>query len=174
MPSTRLCSSAAKRNVTIIRSICNDYSTAIRNRKELCILKLKGNNMNKEYYIKGNKLIDNFMGVVVKLADSSLDYPVYVKVDKDYEYSDYFESEDDAHYKSNYHYGYNELISVLEKIESYGCIVEIWMSLGRGCRICKPVGDNGKVTEFKTEANDTKEAIYTTILEYIEWFNKRK
>lgn len=69
-----------------------------------------------------------------------------------------------------YGYSFDWLMPVLEKIEKQGCIVEIWMSLGKGCRIMKPTLKPCIVAEY--EGNSLMEVIYGAIVQYIEWYNE--
>lgn len=61
------------------------------------------------------------------------------------------------------------LICVLKTIErNDGCIVEIWMSLGYGCRIYKFNKSGISGMNFRSESNDLAEAIFETIMQYID------
>lgn len=65
---------------------------------------------------------------------------------------------------------WNLLMDVVEKIESLGAIVEIWLSLGKGCRIYFLKERN----EFIHESNSTIEAVYEAVYQFIEWYDKNK
>lgn len=59
------------------------------------------------------------------------------------------------------------LMPVVEKIEAMGAVVEIWLSLGKGCRIYFVKERN----EFTHESNSTIESVYTAVVEFIKWYN---
>ncbi len=67
-----------------------------------------------------------------------------------------------------YHTSWDWLMPVVEKIEAHGAIVEIWLSLGRGCRIYFVKERN----EFIYESNSTIESVYKSVVEFIKWYNK--
>jgi hypothetical protein len=69
-----------------------------------------------------------------------------------------------------YGYSFDWLMPVIEKIEKQGCIVEIWLSLGKGCRIMKPTNKPCIVSEY--EGNSLMEVIYGAIVGYIKWYNE--
>lgn len=72
-----------------------------------------------------------------------------------------------------YHENWSWLMPVVEKIEKNGCIVEIWMSLGKGCRIQKVLT---KIKNWQTvrESNSTIEAVWLAVIEFIKWHNQQK
>lgn len=67
-----------------------------------------------------------------------------------------------------YDNSFDELMEVVEKIEGQGCIIEIWLSLGRGCKILRPTEK-----QIICEDNSTITAIYNAVVEYINWYNKK-
>jgi hypothetical protein len=69
-----------------------------------------------------------------------------------------------------YGYSFDWLMPVIEKIEKQGCIVEIWLSLGKGCRIMKPTNTPCIVSEY--EGNSLMEVIYGAIIGYVKWYNE--
>lgn len=71
-----------------------------------------------------------------------------------------------------YHSSWDWLMPVVEKIEFRGCIVEIWMSLGVGCRIVRPL-KNDKSWETLREGNDLFEVVYDCVMDFIKWDNKK-
>lgn len=75
--------------------------------------------------------------------------------------------------KLKYHTSWDWLIPVVEKIEQQGCIIEIWLSLGKGCRIQKPI-TQGESYQAVMESNSTIEAVWLTVIEYITWYNSTK
>jgi hypothetical protein len=61
---------------------------------------------------------------------------------------------------------WNDTMPVVEKIESMGTIIEIWLSLGRGCRIVKA----GQILSIaNTNSNSTIEAVLLAVIEFIKW-----
>lgn len=66
---------------------------------------------------------------------------------------------------------FDMLIPVVEKIENMGCIVEIWLSLGKGCRIAKV----SKYQSWQTtmESNSTIKAVWLAVVEFIQWYNNK-
>ena len=75
--------------------------------------------------------------------------------------------------KFKYDVSWDWLMPVVEKIESLGCIVEIWKSLGAGCRIQKliPYQPTIRVT---AESNSMIEAVYQSIIQFIKWYKENK
>lgn len=70
----------------------------------------------------------------------------------------------------NYDKDWSLLMPVVEKIESQGAtIVEIWLSLGKGCRITKGSFKKPIKTIANTESNSLIEAIYMAVVEYVKW-----
>lgn len=69
-----------------------------------------------------------------------------------------------------YHQSWDWLMPVVEKIESLGAIVEIWLSLGKGCRIYFLKERN----EFIHESNSTIEAVFEAVYAFVEWYDKNK
>jgi hypothetical protein len=59
---------------------------------------------------------------------------------------------------------------VVEKIESMGTIIEIWLSLGKGCRITKGSFKEPIKTIAATESNSTIEAVWMAVIEFIKWY----
>lgn len=80
---------------------------------------------------------------------------------------------DGTHTNSRYNSSYDWLMSVIEKIESLGCIIEISFSLVTICRICVIGKKNERVTNFINTGNNSIEVIYKIVVEYIKWYNKR-
>lgn len=70
-----------------------------------------------------------------------------------------------------YSVSFDWLIPVIETIEKQGCIVEIWLSLGKGCRIMKPTNKPCIVSEY--EGNSLSEVLYGAIVGYIKWYNEQ-
>jgi hypothetical protein len=71
-----------------------------------------------------------------------------------------------------YSVSFDWLMPVIEKIEKQGCIVEIWLSLGKGCRIMKPTNKPCIVSEY--EGNSLSEVLYGAIVGYIKWYNEHR
>lgn len=113
--------------------------------------------------IDGNKLIAKFMGIMVTDFKWKT-YHTLVYCDEngewDFSYLEYY----------NPHSDWNRLMPVIEKIEASGYIVEIWLSLGKGCKIFKPNYEPS--VSFSCESNSTIEAVWMTIVEFLEWHNK--
>lgn len=65
--------------------------------------------------------------------------------------------------------GWNEVMLVVERIKRAGCIVEIWLSLGAGCKIIKGSFKNPTVTVANTESNSAMEAIWQAVVEGVNW-----
>lgn len=63
------------------------------------------------------------------------------------------------------------LMPVVEKIEKYGCIVEIFMALTYGCRITTV---HGPIMSFINDNNGGLPGItgvYKSVVEFIKWYN---
>lgn len=73
-----------------------------------------------------------------------------------------------------YHTSWDWLMPVVEKIERMGCIVEIWLSLGKGCKIVKGSFKKPINTIANTENNSTILAVYEAVVEFITWHNANK
>jgi hypothetical protein len=114
----------------------------------------------KENNVENNKLIAEYMNQPFEEFNGSIalseanegvfyyDPIVYLDYDKDW----------------------SLLMPVIEKIEAKGAtIVEIWLSLGKGCRITKGSFKKPIKTVANTESNSLKEAIYQAVIEYITW-----
>lgn len=71
-----------------------------------------------------------------------------------------------------YHSSWDWLMPVVEKIEKHGCIVEIWLSNAKGCRITKVLSKT-KSWSAPVESNNTIEAVYQAVVEFIKWFNQQ-
>lgn len=83
---------------------------------------------------------------------------------KDFGYFD----DKDLHYHDNWLW----IMPVVEKIESqHGCIIQIWLSLGKGCKIMKVTDENKQVRHFDYESNSTIEAIWQCVIQFINWYN---
>ena len=72
----------------------------------------------------------------------------------------------------NFHTDYNSLMKVVEKIELYGCIVEIWLSVGKGCKIIMP--NNNPVVIANYENNNLIEAIWMACIDAAEYIFENK
>ncbi|MBA3900975.1 MAG: hypothetical protein H0X62_12345 [Bacteroidetes bacterium] len=107
----------------------------------------------KKETLEGNKLIAEFMGVNGDESNKS--------------FNDFLEN-------SKYHNSWDWLMPVVENIERHGCIVEIWLSLGKGCIIIKGNFTKSVKTIANTESNSTIESVWLSVLEYIDWHNKPK
>jgi hypothetical protein len=114
------------------------------------------NKLIADNYVETNKLIAEFMGVKigVDLYSWRIGCTEPIKVEH-----------------LNYHKEWGWLMPVVEKIEMQGAIVEIWLSLGKGCRIVKGSFKNPVLTVANTESNSTIEAIYSAVVQFIEWYN---
>lgn len=71
-----------------------------------------------------------------------------------------------------FHQNWNELIKVIERIELVGAIVEIWLSLSRGCKIMIPKND--PVIIASDENINLTDAVYNSVLQFIDWYNTTK
>jgi hypothetical protein len=116
--------------------------------------------MNKqelaEQILEGNKLIAEFVGY------------------KQHNHGSYktFEIDGRHIYESvvQYNTKWEWLMPVVEKIESMGTIIEIWLSLGKGCRITKGSFKDPIKTIATTESNSTIEAVWLAVIEFIKWY----
>jgi hypothetical protein len=108
--------------------------------------------MNKqEEIIEGNYLIAKFMGYTYPSVDDEI----------------FLYNHAAGH---NYNEDWNLLMLIVEKIESMGTIIEIWMSLGKGCRITKGSFKEPIKTIATTESNSTIEAVWLAVIEFIKWY----
>lgn len=109
--------------------------------------------ITEEQVIEGNKLIAEFM---------------------EFQYDRWlFDKQTLAIEDCGYHTSWDWLMPVVEKIEQHGCIVEIWLSIGGGCRIQKP---ETKIKSWQTvyESNNTLEAVWLAVVEFIKYWNNEK
>ena len=138
--------------------------------------------MSSKEVLEGNNLIAEFMGWKLHCYN-----PSEQKSDRVYEFHLYNESGEviDTDFGGDswcwnegdtlpFHAQWNLLMPVVEKIESLGCIVEIWLSLGKGCRIIKGSFKNPTITIANTESNSTIDAVYEAVIEFIKWSNQNK
>lgn len=105
---------------------------------------------------EGNKLIAEFMSQPLNSTQVTFSNPrKEVIVDRSFKYN----------------VSWDWLMPVIEKIEQQGCIVEIWLSLGKGCRIQKPQSKT-QSWHVVMESNSTIEAVYFSVVEFIKWYNE--
>lgn len=104
---------------------------------------------------EGNKLIAEFMGYIDNgdpdgfLINPATNYDEHIS-------------------ELNYHFDWNLLMAVVEKIES--CENEVMVKISAGYCIIDDI--NGNEIEFES---DTKiGAVYGACVEFIEWYNKNK
>jgi len=117
---------------------------------------------------KYNPIIARFMGYTVK-SNASTTTTNFNGLSYTYSKDGWTTDEVD------YHKNDGEMLQVLKKIESdHGCVVEIWMSLGKGCRIHKVGGKNEESKDFISESNDLLEAMYDVATLFIDWYNEEK
>ena len=112
--------------------------------------------------VEKNKLIADFMNTEVHIFQWNDKQSLVLgsKEDFNFRYMQHYEPEKD----------WNDLIPVVEKIESLGCIVEISFSLGTVCKICQVI----PTINFVSEDNIPIKAVYDTIVEFIQYFNLNK
>lgn len=72
----------------------------------------------------------------------------------------------------NFHEDYNSLMQVVEKIKLHGCIVEIWLSVEKGCKIIMP--NNKPVVIANYENNNMIEAIWMACIDAAEYIFENK
>lgn len=119
--------------------------------------------------IENNRLIADFMQL--ELSKEVLGTTKsYYKI-KGYQRHDSLIASDD---EFEYHLSWDWLMPVVEKIELQGCIVEIWLSLGKSCRITKGSFKKPIITIANTESNSLIEAVYNAVVDYINWYNQNK
>jgi len=72
-----------------------------------------------------------------------------------------------------YHSSWDWLMPVVEKIETeQGCIIEMWLSLGKGCKINRLQSKSeGGILHFANESNSLIEAVCQSVVEFIKWYN---
>lgn len=73
----------------------------------------------------------------------------------------------------SYHKDWNLLMSVIEKIETCGVIVEMSICLASHCRIIKGSFKNPIETIADFESDKLFTAIYKSCIQFIEWYNKK-
>lgn len=124
--------------------------------------------MEANTIVEGNKLIAEFIGI----SDFTLnEFDKFLVTDNN-KVIGYFSYED-----LKYHTSWDWLMPVVEKIEvEQGCIIEIWLSLGKGCRInrLQPKGSNPITIPFSYESNSTIEAVWHTVVQFIKWYNQQQ
>ena len=112
--------------------------------------------MTQEEIIEGNKLITQFLGLTIITDGISLF---------------------DTNYKplAKYHESWNDLMSVVEKIESLPLINDAGICVlieHSYCRIyLDNWGDYTTVAENATKKNKLS-AVYLSVIEFIKWYNK--
>lgn len=76
-----------------------------------------------------------------------------------------------------YHKNWQWLMVVVKNIEERGCIIQISLSLGTVCKIMELNGKNSKgksrIKEFSAESNEPIEAVYTAVVDFVKWYNKK-
>ena len=107
--------------------------------------------MTQKEIIERNVLIAEFMGI----KDSENRYS--------HESSEYYFEACEL----LFHYSWDWLMSVVEKIESLGCIVEVSFSIATICRIYSV----RHRVNFTTENNISISAVYDAVIDYIKWYN---
>ncbi len=65
----------------------------------------------------------------------------------------------------------NLLLSVLEKIESQGYIVEIWIYRTKVCSIYHPNFESNFSPKFETKSDNVVHSIFDVALQYVKWYN---
>ena len=74
----------------------------------------------------------------------------------------------------NYDRDWSLLMPVVEKIETMGTIVQIWLCLAKSCRITTTGFKKPTIRIANTESNSLIEAVYEAVIEYIKWYNQNK
>ena len=115
--------------------------------------------------IEGNKLIAEFMG------NNRNDSDFGFMRKKHYEIAPfgYFDEE-----QLKYHSSWDWVMTVISKIEKYGCIVEINFSLCCMCRICVIKRSFESGCNFINDDNGLDnpiQAVYKSVIEFIAWYN---
>jgi len=133
--------------------------------------------MTQEERIEGNKLIANFIHRVFPLIREKdifrwYDPPEVVKIGRSIIWTEHPILEYTSA-KAHFHEDWNWLMPVIEKIEKTGCIVEIWLCLGKGCRITKGNFKTPIQTISNTESNSTIGAVWLAVVEFIKWYNQQ-
>lgn len=108
--------------------------------------------------MNGNKLIADFMQVPYVFTSDT--FGIYQAEDE----TGWIDWVDCGIKTLNYNNNWQLLMPVIEKIEKSGCIVEMWLSLGTGCRITKV----NPVLHFSNESNELNVAVFNTIVDYIK------
>lgn len=134
--------------------------------------------MTKKEIIKNNTFIALFMGARYVSDWRFLDNPenppeptyVFTKETVPTKHACYNWGAEDLQYHENW----NWLMPVLEKIErEHGCIIEMFWSLGRGCKIMKLDPQKHPSLEFtKTFFGEHSESIlsvYIAVIQFIDW-----
>lgn len=126
--------------------------------------------IQEQQIIEGNKLIAEFMGTPhaeFKSDKSELNGAIFY-CEKDNSFWDY-----DPVLWLSYNTDWGILMPVVEKIEvEQGCIIEMWLSLGKGCRInrLQPKGSNPITIPFIAESNSLIECVYSAVIQFITWY----
>ena len=113
--------------------------------------------IQEQQIIEGNKLIAEFMGYYCLNE--------YARHEQHGSVVNYSEME--------YRTSWGWLMPVVEKIESeQGCIIEMWLSLGKGCRInrLQPKGSTPITIPFIAESNSLIECVYSAVIQFITWY----
>jgi len=113
-----------------------------------------------------NELIAEFMGWKCYPENKSYSYPQWYKPDpKDLRKKGQWKG---YPHQLAFDLSWDWLMPVVEKIEKTTTyVIEIWLSGGKGCRIC--FNNNGKLNSFIGESNSTIEAVYDAVLQFIKW-----
>lgn len=122
--------------------------------------------MEKKEIEEGNKLIAEFMGLKEPVFNPiSNSFLVYLP---------------DCSFNNNegligyapvkWHTSWDWLMPVVEKIERNGAIIEIWLSIGKGCRITVPKSKEGHWFAGR-ESNELIEAVWLAVVDFVKWYN---
>jgi hypothetical protein len=118
--------------------------------------------MNTEQQIEGNKMIAEFLGKDYREADGERGYlfPVNGNFNRRLMPSE-----------MQYHSSFDWLMPAVDKIKSLGFTVEIYInpSAGTDIHISKD-DDHLNIAAYST----TLEAIYTAVVQFIQWYNQSK
>jgi hypothetical protein len=123
---------------------------------------------------EGNKLIAEFMGLKAVRPFKDIGHPEVWAWETPTNSPLYRVANGNDLENIYFHSSWDWLMPCVEKIESLGCIVEIWLCLGKGCRIIKGSFKVPTMTIANTESNSTIEAVWQAVIQYIEWYNQSK
>jgi len=129
---------------------------------------------------EGNKIITDFMGYTIEdKSDDKLKWfsgRCWSPFREDgwgcaSQNRDWVESQ--MYWGKDFHKDWRWLMPVIEKIEKQGTIIQLSFSGITNCKITVGNFKEPIITVANTESQDSMEAIYLAVIDYIKWYNDK-